>query len=924
MISHRNISMMVTIILLPFFLFHWMLPFLSHIYPDQDYMAMFALLQTEYLFALKTGTFPLNIVWSQVQNNQWGCVFNPFLYIAEMVPGFSTGRSLDCVLFLQMVLLGITHLALFRLLRKMLFPVSIAFFLSLITVYSPRLLLSFSVGGAAHVWTTYILLCVAIGFYGLDHSGYSGPLAIIGLSYLLISSGYTQETYFALLGTGLFTLSFPFLLNAILPDRPATGKTMAFFWRHTAVFCLIGTLLSAAFILPFMLDNFKEVALSSQAYEKACQFSSSPSELISNFFSPFRASPSGLLGSSPLLLAAMIIPVSVLCRARIPVIIWVLWGTSCFLMICMLGDNTPVHYYVWKYLPLYSATRYVNRVSMILPVLLMLLLIWLFKSVPANQVSIKTIKASPLSVLTTVALLATIFYACFMIKPVETLQPSLTRMNLEIIPGWVEPLLLISGLVILVVVTVHGLRTKPSVKQWTGFVLCLLTCLQLVVFFRYAPLTRKKLETRDIRTFTQYKEQKRQHTDLFLGNYILGFEKILFPGYAVRQLEKAGPQPLLAKIYEKHINVTDIEEAYQILSRGKKEDVLVVAGYPGGNDVNATSPPGEADVMPASVRLTYNSSNRLVFEARANSPSFFMFAYHRTGHWQAFVNGKSAASYYADGNAHAVKIPAGRSTVEFRYRSSAAFAGMLISCLTLAGIGLFYGVFRTRGPVGYALAVMSLICGGSLFCLWYSSLYAGENLGTHYLWQAPDRNAPRNMAYGKPVRASLPPFGPLRLNLMHDARFAVDGGHSFASCFSTGTQTSPWLEIDLLHPQPVGSIVLYADLQGLETNNIVWYTQDSVKIAREYDFLIFEKSPVAFNLPPLTISVSADHTHWETTQLHGLIKGKPLTIRPQNPLTARYIRITASGECRLCLNEVEIYPPGYASDKEPLDLCPDR
>ena len=155
MAYYRKYLIVIIILTLPGLIFHWMLPFVSHIYPDQDFILHYGLIQAEYLFAMKTGTFPLNIVWHQVQNNSWAGVagiFNPLFYITALVFTCSTATLLDCNILILMIMLVISHLALFRFLRKLHLSDTISVLLSTITVYSPRLLLSFSVGGAATIW----------------------------------------------------------------------------------------------------------------------------------------------------------------------------------------------------------------------------------------------------------------------------------------------------------------------------------------------------------------------------------------------------------------------------------------------------------------------------------------------------------------------------------------------------------------------------------------------------------------------------------------------------------------------------------------------------------------------------------------------------------------------------------------------------
>ena len=84
--------MVVIIFVIPWALFHWMIPFVSHVYPSQDFILHYALIQTEYAFAMKTGTFPLNIAWHHIQNNQWAGmagVFNPLFYLTVLLPGYA-------------------------------------------------------------------------------------------------------------------------------------------------------------------------------------------------------------------------------------------------------------------------------------------------------------------------------------------------------------------------------------------------------------------------------------------------------------------------------------------------------------------------------------------------------------------------------------------------------------------------------------------------------------------------------------------------------------------------------------------------------------------------------------------------------------------------------------------------------------------
>jgi hypothetical protein len=695
----------------------------------------------------------------------------------------------------------------------------------------------------------------------------------------------------------------PFMSALVLPDRPAHGKKIFRFWADTALYVIIGLMLSAAFLLPFLLDNFSHSQLAQQDYADACVNTDTVSGFMHNLFSPIRSDfAGGIFGGSPLLLAAVLLPVMLVFRISIPRTIWLILGLIIIICLCMLGDNTPVHYYLWKYIPFYSATRFPARISIMLPVLFLLLLIWLFGKTSSLTAQTDT-KFSPISILAGLSLLCAFLYVFWTFTKAKMNLSFLSRTNLEIIPQWAEPLYIITGILIMIAMAIYGLKANQRIKSISAVALCIGTCFQLVVLFRYAPVPRQKTVHSDTITYEEYRSEKRKSMDT-CNNMLYPGDTSSFPAPILYQMEHYFIEPDLGKIYRKHIDADCLDQAYKFLNSTRKQEEVVVENYNGGFvpdevDDNATD----------SVSLVYSSYNRMVFVAQARQPSFFVFAYNFSGHWRAWVNGEISRSYRANGHAHAVPVKSGESTIEFRYWSWSAFWGMLISCVTLSAIGFVYGLFGVRKPTGYFIALMTLIISGSIFSLWYRGLYSGENLHTNYSWHSMPFDAPRNLAFGKPTQMAIKPNSEFNLNLIHNSRHGVDGGQAFSSCFVTDYQLVPWWEVDLLRPESIGSVIIYASLQGKETNKIIFHTLDGLKISTGYDFFVLEEKPVNFNQLPLTVAVSIDGKQWESAQITELHKDMPIIIKPEKPITARYIRIIASGECRLCLNEVEVYPP---------------
>ncbi len=119
----------------------------------------------------------------------------------------------------------------------------------------------------------------------------------------------------------------------------------------------------------------------------------------------------------------------------------------------------------------------------------------------------------------------------------------------------------------------------------------------------------------------------------------------------------------------------------------------------------------------------------------------------------------------------------------------------------------------------------------------------------------------------------------------------------------------PWWRVDLEEIKEVSSVNIYMQLRGKEFNKSIRVTDDNVFIGKIHGKPVLNKRPVLYNNFPLIIGISKDNRNWEYTSVYETSKAVPLHVKFETPQRLRYLKIIASGYCRLCLNEVEIFSP---------------
>jgi len=869
-----DLSYRIAIVLLPLLLFFWMTPFVGWLNLGNDYTVYPIPHQMELMFSIKTGSFPLFVpgfaVGQSASALSLGQVFHPISHFSSHMPGYWHGMAAEWNTLFRLLSLGIAQLVLFSFLRRLRFPPMPSFFLSFITVYNLHMLALFVYGASLESWTGFLLLCSAIGFTLLERSDWKGPLGIAGATYWLVCSGHPQMMYYGMIGSGLFSLIIPFFVQSIAPGEHFDATRVLKFWGLVFLSFCGGIVLSSAFILPYYFDFIAEnTSRMGREYAWADMYRDTIMGTLNNFFMPFRTSVSGNFGGTSLFIVPALMPLMILLRVRIPRVMWATWGLFLLAFLHMQGGRLPVHHIMWKYLPLASSFRVAGRISMIVPLLLMLILAWLFKVSDASQRQGKGKRANPVLMLGSFCLL--LFLAFNLITPVAGSKPyHFSPIAIRSIPSLILAAYAVLGAISLAAFCAWAMWSERRERAMA--VLCAGACLQALVLFAYGTWVEPKKNTPGFQQMLAEKQESLSYRhEIGAG---------LEPSMVMQQVERSCLEPFLGKFYSRAIPVKDMDEAYSVMAKGRSPDQVILEGYAGRYE----EPHPDQD-MPADSRvdLVYSSFNALVFAVESSRNGFFGLSYPFSGHWRATVNGRNEAVYRANGISHAVAVPTGRSRVEFRYWSRSAFVGMSISCLGIVLAGA-YVLFRCPSrKMGLILSGLAAVFGIGLFLAWYASLYAGDNLNTRYTWR-PSPETFNNLAYGRLTK--MAPYDPgnpdsgwfLLYPYLYPSGRAVDGDRSPQSGFISELTDNPWWYVDLAEPEKIGSVAMYLSRSG-----------DS------------------WNSRPLQVLFSTDFRQWQGLAVTDT--ASPVMLDLKGGITARYVMVRSAGRCRLSIDEVELYPP---------------
>lgn len=862
---------MVLFLALPFIIFWWLCPFITDTTIGNDYQVHPIPQQMELMYNIKTGSFPLFIPGfalggSSSSTLTLGQLFHPISYIATMLPGYWKGYATEWNTFLRLITLGIAHLVLFSFLKKIRIGLIVSFYLSTLTLYNLRMLDLFRFGASLESWTGHIFLCSAIGFSWITPNRFSTKFFIIGATYWLVCSGHPQMMYFGFLGAVGFTFVVPYFVNLMMSEKQPAFKTVFKFWIQVGFYCAIGIFLSSAYILPFYCDAIPDLATIRSFvpdYLWADGFRDTFTGTLNNFFYPLRSDLHGAFGGTSVILFSLLIPLLPLLRIRVPKIIWIIWGWGLLVFLCMQGDRTPVHYLMWKYFPGANPIRIAGRISIIMPVIIMMITAWIL-----NKQTVILIPHNNIFRITALFLLPILLIGGYLLLPesltldIAPFSPVLFRH----IPTWFATCYFALGIVTFIVMFFNGIF--PKYRKIAETIICFMICFQIIGVMQYGTWVEQKKITP---TFEEIKARKQK---------TISYERFGYEPSQIlqKQIKLACIEPFLGRLYSEYVVAKNNDQAYDIIAQKRSQNSIVVEKYSSEPTLFFKKESTSNKKFHGLLKLQYNSANRLVFDTNTSDTAFFLFAFPYTGHWKASINESNVPVYRANGAYHAVQIPAGQNQVEFRYWSRSAFIGIIISLLTLI-VTVSYISLKFFPKSFFILSVTtSIFLGLILFYVWKTSLYTGENYNFKFKWESDIAKKSLNIAYGKPTWMSS--LADNKRPHICNACRAVDGNRSPITGSCTAREMEPYWIVDLNKRSIIDTIIIY----------------DGASIYPKV------------NTRPLFVLTSLDGEQWSRMRIDTTNNIGKITLKYNQSTPIRYIKISASGTCQLSLDEVEVYP----------------
>lgn len=722
-------------LILPFPILYWLCPFFSQKTIGMDYPIYSIGSQLDLLFSLKHGVFPL--YWPRWGDGcsaaalTLGQLFHPLTWLAGLVPGYWGGRALAINTVLKLLELGLAHYVFYRFLRRLRLGGVFALALSLVAVYNLRMLDLFRYGAGLENYTAYLMLLAAIGFEWLSPGRRGGVCAIAICAWLLIAGGHPQMMYYGFLGAGALTLLMPFYLAAVLPEAAPDARRLKTFYVRVFAATVIGGALASAYVIPYYFDFLRnETGRQGLNYEWGLSTQDSIPGTLNAFFSPFRADVHGNFGGSALLVLALLAPLALAWRVRLPRAVWLLWGFLVLVLCLQTGSHTPLYYVFWRFMPMASSMREPGRLAMLNPATAALLLAWL-ASRPARQLRLGRWRGE-LTPIAALAVLGLVVFVGWNLLPLDRLgfhgkfAPLFLSQfgfnsGFNNIPSSQFILVWALGLASLAGLILYG--ALPARRRVLGAVLIAAVALQTAATLRYGTwmVQAKPTET--------YEELSAARAKLF--GCQAAWAQMAEQTRAAQTHSQRGAhrRTELARLHNRYASFGSPEEVYQALTGNEYGPTLFVEGFDPASEPAAPPPPVGS---PSTVSLAWGSVNRLVFKTDAPTPSFLTLTFpYAAGRWKATVNGNPARIYPANGvMEQAVRVPAGPATVEFRYVSTATTLGFLISFTVACALALWMLSTLQPGRRRTVLMAATAMLFVALFVLWRLSLYGGESMGT--------------------------------------------------------------------------------------------------------------------------------------------------------------------------------------------------
>ena len=507
---------------------------------------------------------------------------------------------------------------------------------------------------------------------------------------------------------------------------------------------------------------------------------------------------------------------------------------------------------------------------MILPFFLLLILAWFFQNGRKhngnrkNSIVPEKIAENANVIFSTLTLLLFIVFNLYLTDitpPAGPVNPAHLRNGY---PNWLDQTLFWIGALTLFLSAIHQFcmnRFSHHASIFFGVILCIMIILQGIMQIRHGTWIWEKHPTW---TLEEMDIQKKASLS-FQGRQGHGLES----SEITKQLEKSFLETRLAKFYRNSLLATDQGNAYELMATDRTPSMVVIERNDG---FELKSPDSGKD----RVRLTYSSFNKLTFQVEAGKAGYMVISYPFSNKWRSKINGKTSDIYRANGNLIATYVDKGNHTVTFQFYSHAMLIGVIVSCLTLWLIGIYFSLHTVSGTRRWTTLTVSTLLSLGAFLTWHLSLYNGENLPTEYQWTSIEFPPNENLSYGRPTRMSSIWSNEVPYNFY--AGRAVDGDTQTAGFATNKRDSRSWWEVNLGRNRPIGEIAIHAGINGADNFPLHVYISENGE-----NYKLITTIDIPSKIFPVRITI------------------------PETP--AQFVRLARNQPGSLSLTEVEIFAP---------------
>jgi hypothetical protein len=706
----RRLAVWLFFLAIPFVMLSWLAPFITRLTIGNDYPIYSPGAQLDLMWSAWKGTFPVYMPGfasgHSTASMTLGQLYHPLSWISSVMPGYWHGLALEWNTFFRLLSLGLAHLFLFKLCRRIEVSPLYAFLATFPVVYNLRMLDSFRYGASVEAYVGMLLAATAAGFVFLDNES-KRPVALLGVStYLLAVSGHPQWAFFGLLGAGLFALLFPWVAAAVHPDftRLPRKPLFRYILRLTLGFGT-GLLLSAPYLLTFYFEYFKtNHSRAENSYQWTLGYADSLRGEASNFLFPLHADVHGAFGGSALFLIAALFPLAALVK-RPPRVLWVVYALGLVAFLFAVGKESYVHAFVVKYVPAFGSFRVPGRIVIWVPLFAFPLWAWMLRA--DKRAALFAAAAGAFALFasnwlwTTSSLPAQEWYSPHKIWKGH--------------PPYLDSLVLYTSGATLLLIALAVAYKRLSRRL---FVLSIVSMMLTTWICLFAGTWRQKKAA--TQTFQQISAARAAsvaaHAD---------------PGYGmemrtVTEYKKQGLKSAqnLGMLFHRVEQVSSESEAFKRL-KSKARNLPLLLDRP----VAPMSPEAVADHD--KVKLVHNTSNRFVFEVAAAEDGYFVLGQPWLPGFACKLDGRAVEVAKANVLFPAIFVPRGAHQVDFRFISWPFLTGVALCFVTVWGWA--FGTFRRRK---LRVLLSGVLSGAVLASLLYLSLLRGPSFGTKYHWEA--------------------------------------------------------------------------------------------------------------------------------------------------------------------------------------------